>query len=385
MTLRFSLHTDVRAGEGIAAPEAAAWAADHGTAHASVVLDAGLRGNDEADRLVAALGDGREVDVVVNDVAEPDYDYLDDFRTRVRPDTGLVVAVGGGSTLDLAKATSVLLTNPKPALEYRGFDLIERPGPPVIAIPTTAGTGSEVTPNAVFTNKAEQRKLGINTALYLPKLALLDPRLVASAPRSVTVSAGMDALVHAVESFVAAGATPISRPLSREAFRLVMRWLPRAVDEPSDMEAHQQMQIGAFFAGSALMNAGAGPAGALSYPLGVRWQVPHGIAGGVFLAPVAQRNVAQGALIYGELADLLPDPPRDGSPQERAQAVADAIEELSVRIGVPRRLSEWGIGPADVDLITEETFGLAGALKMNPIVITDEWLRSLLGEMTAAS
>ncbi len=380
---KFGLTTDVRAGEG-AALIARDHARDTGAKRVTVILDAGVRENSAAVELIDALREVAEVLVLENAIAEPSYDDLDEFRTQLDAGSDLFVGIGGGSTLDLAKAMSVLVVNPKPAIEYRGFDLIETPGPPLIAIPTTAGTGSEVTPNAVFTDKSEGRKFGINTTLYLPVLALLDPRMIMSAPRSVTVSAGMDALVHSVESFVARAGTPLSQSLSREGFRRVMRALPLAVEQPNDAANALDLQVGAFLAGSALMNAGAGPAGALSYPLGARFGVPHGIAGGFFLAPVALRNVAEGAEAYAGLADLLPEPPPPGAPAlERSRAVAEAIAALARRLDVPVSLDAFDIGRGDIPMIVEQTFLLQGALDMNPVPVGSDYLTELLEEVAA--
>lgn len=373
----FALRTNVRAGAGVAL-EAATFARDRHVRRVAVVLDAGLRSNEHAAALVDDLRDVADTDVLESDAVEPDYDYLDAFRTRVDPRVDLVVAVGGGSTLDLAKAISVLVRNPKPAIEYRGFDLITEPGIPVVALPTTAGTGSEVTPNAVFTDTRENRKGGINTDLYVPVLALLDPLLTFSCPRSATVSAGMDALVHAVESFVAAGATPFTRPLSREAFRLVIQNLPRVVEAPADLDARLAMQIGAFFAGVALFNSGAGPAGALSYPIGVNYKVPHGMAGAIFLGPVARWNVRQGSEAYAGLADVLPEPVAANDPLERSRAVADAIQALARRVGVPS-LAEYGVTRSAVPALVDQAFrSLGAAFAQNPVEVTHEGLHELM-------
>jgi alcohol dehydrogenase class IV len=365
--ISFRLQTDLHAG-----PEASSLAVDYARSRdcrrVAVVLDAGLRDNERATGLLDELGAAVDfVQVLESDAVEPDYDYLDAFRTRAAPDLDLMIGIGGGSTLDLAKAVSVLVTNPRPAIEYRGFDLVELPGVPLLAVPTTAGTGSEVTPNAVFTDRKERRKLGINTALYLPKLALLDPLLLLSCPRSVTVSAGLDALVHSVESYVASGATPLSRTYSREAFRLIGAHLVQTVERPADVEPRLQMQLAAFYAGAALMNSGAGPAGALSYPLGVLHSVPHGLAGGFFLAPVAEWNLGRGTAAYAGL-----------SPGEDAAGIVRTIREICAALDVPTSLSAFGVGRDDVPVLVEQTFLLEGALLQNPVPVTREDLHALL-------
>lgn len=365
--IRFRIHTDLRAGAGASAA-AAEFAHEQGYRRLGLILDAGLRESARARALLAELQAVSEsVQVLESDTVEPDYDYLDEFRTRLDPDLDLIVGVGGGSTLDLTKAISVLVTNPKPAIAYRGMDLIERPGIPVVAVPTTAGTGSEVTPNAVFTDRKEKRKLGINTSLYLPRLALLDPLLAASCPPGPTISAGLDALVHAVESYVAAAATPVSQTYSREAFRLIAAHFADTLRDPDDLDARLQMQLAAFYAGAALMNSGAGPAGALSYPLGVHFSVPHGLAGGFFLAPVAEWNLARGADRYAGLV-----------PGADAAETVRAIRSIVTAVDTPDSLSAFGVAAADLPLLVEQTFLLEGALLQNPVPVTRGDLDGLL-------
>jgi alcohol dehydrogenase class IV len=256
MDFSFWLKTDARFGPGVAStlPE---FAGRRDCKRVAVILDAGVRTNAHVQKVLGGLRAAvEEVRVVESDAVEPTYDYLDEFRQSFDANLDLIVGIGGGSILDLTKAISVLVTNAEPAISYRGFDLIKNPGIPVVAVPTTAGTGSEITPNAVFTDAKEKRKLGINTELYVPILALLDPYMTVSCPKPVTVSSGMDALVHAVESFVARGSTPVSRMYSREAFKLVLPNLPIVIEEPENLEARSAMQLGSVLsAGRAVQGA----------------------------------------------------------------------------------------------------------------------------------
>lgn len=370
------LKTDTRIGVGVA-DSLVTYAEAKSCDRVALILDSGPKANPHVQRLLTSLEAAvDQLQVVETNEIEPTYAYLEEFRGHFDPDLDLLVGIGGGSTLDLTKAVSVLVTNPEPAIAYRGFDLVKTPGIPVVAIPTTAGTGSEVTPNAVFTDSEEQRKLGINSELYVPVLALLDPNFVASCPRSVVASSGMDALVHSVESFASKGATPASRVFSREAFRLVLRNLPVVLERPDDLEAWGAMQFGAYLGGAGLMNGGGGLTGALSYPLGVHFKVPHGVAGGIFLALVSRQNVASGASVYGGLADLLVEQaPRDET--GRALAVCDALDEITVSAGMPR-LSDLGVSKQDLDALAEETFQLSGAIEQNPVALTTADVRGIL-------
>lgn len=347
-----------------------------------VVVDVGLRGNPRANQFLESLREVLpNVSVYENQVSEPDYDYLERFRTGFNGEIDVIIGMGGGSTLDLAKAVSVLVTNPGPAIKYRGFNLIKRSGVPMIAIPTTAGTGSEVTPYAVFTDQAERRKFGINSPLFIPRLAVLDPLMTVSCPDSVTASSGMDALVHAVEGFVARRSNPVSQLYSREAFRILMGNLPVVLTRPNDLDTRLALQIAALYAGIGLMNSGAGLTGALSYPLGVNFRVPHGLAGGFFLARISRWNVERGVLEYGDLYDLLPDAGSEAAAEARALRVCDALERLSAALQVPRKLRHFGVTPEDVPTLVEQTFLLAPAIDQNRAPVMAGDVRALLSEM----
>lgn len=381
----FRLETNVRFGVGVVR-ELPDYLLNRGARKIAVIVDAGAEKNPAAQSLLALIRESfPDAQVEQSDAVEPDYDYLDVFKARFTASLDAVVGIGGGSILDLAKAISVLVTNPGPAISYRGFDLVKNPGRPLIAIPTTAGTGSEVTPNAVFTDRAEMRKFGINTWEYVPELTYLDPEMTASCPRSVTISSGIDALVHTVESYVARGATPLSRVFAVQACPLILTSLAEVLDHPADLELRGRMQLGAFLAGCSLFNGGAGPAGALSYPLGVHYKVPHGIAGGVFLARVARGNVARGSTVYGELYDTLPDrDPSLTSLADKASAFCDRLDALCSRLQIPQSLTPFGVRRADVEIMTEQTMLLKGALDMNPAPFGKEEVRQLLLDMTEA-
>jgi alcohol dehydrogenase len=324
--------------------------------------------------------------IVTRGSEEPDYDYLDsvtDQAHSMAPD--LVVGIGGGSTLDLAKAVAVLLTNPGKGLDYRGFDKAECPGVPLMAIPTTAGTASEVTVNAVFTDKAEKRKLGINGKSIESTWAVLDPHFTRSAPFSVAVSSGVDAMVHVLESFVTSNApvtnysftqrqnsNPVTKSFAREAFSLLYHNLPALVEDPGNMSRLLNIQLGAYYAGISLFNTGSGIAGAMSYPLGVHYKVPHGIGGGMFALPVVQYNVANGFYDYQFLYDLIEDADLSLDPKAKCDHFLQLMEELFGSLKVPKSLSSFGIEADCYEHVLEIMQGLQGAFDQNPVSLKVE-------------
>ena len=347
-----------------------------GWRHIALLVDEGVAGHSpyfqEIRSLIAAAVDGM-TELRLRGNEEPSYDYLDELAGTLRalPALDGVIAIGGGSTLDIAKALACLRTNPGPALEYRGFDKVAAPPVPTICIPSTAGTGSEVTINAVFTDTKERRKLGINGRYLNATYAVLDAEWTMSCPRSVAVSSGMDALVHTLESFMTGNANVLTRALNRESFRLLYENLPALVDAPDDRTSRQHLLLGAYLAGAALFNSGSGIAGALSYPIGVHYKVPHGIGGGIFIASVVDFNVDRGWHDYAELLDMV-EPHPEWPAEQKAKRFAQLIRALADKLGVPRTLNAWGITRGNLDEVANLVLPLQAAFNQNPIPFSAE-------------
>lgn len=304
---------------------------------------------------------------------EPDYDYLDTQVARLRaldrPD--VLIGIGGGSCLDITKAVAVLLTNPGYGIEYRGFDKVMVAGVPTILIPTTAGTGSEATINAVFIDKKEKRKLGINGRFLNATYAILDAEWTLSCPFFFAVSAGIDALTHTLESFICKKANSVTRMFSKEAFRCLYTALPFLVDDPSNRLMRQQLLIGSYFAGAALFNSGSGIAGAFSYPIGVHFKVPHGIGGGVFLASVTEYNVGKGYYGYAQLFDLV-ETDAGLSAEAKSKEFAKKIGALTAKLTVPVFLNQWGVTRKNIDDVASLLKPLQAAFDQNPVYFSSD-------------
>lgn len=360
MTETIRLRSNTLAGVG-AARELPAYV----TGRIGLVVDGAVAAQPFFGRLREAWADaGLEAALVVEarSGAEPDYDYLDDVARRFRADpVDMVIAVGGGSTMDLGKGVAILLRNPGPGIDYRGVDLVREPGVPCVCLPTTAGSGSEATATASFVDLSSQTKLGINGRHVSCELAVLDGELLAGCPTSVTIGSGLDALVHAIEAVTANGWTRVSRLLGAEAVRLLFASLPRAVAAPDDPAVRQETLLGAHLAGIAMQNASGGPASGASYPLGTHYGVPHGYAGGVLLPHVVRLNVEAG---YGDGYDLL----ARAVGAEGAQGFAGALLDLYGALGAPLELSRFGITRADVPPLAELTVTQRAAnLELNPV------------------
>jgi alcohol dehydrogenase class IV len=295
-----------------------------------------------------------------------------------------LVGVGGGSALDTAKAIAALLTNDGDVLEYlevvgRGRPLANGPVP-CVAVPTTAGTGSEVTRNAVIGVPEQRVKVSLRSPLMLPRLAIVDPELTLGLPAPVTISTGLDALTQLIEPYVSCRATPITDVLCLRGIQLAPRVLLRAVETPSDLTAREQMCLASLWGGMALANAGLGAVHGIAGPIGGMFDAPHGAVCAALLPHVMRVNVQALAARapghpalerYDQIAALL-----TGSPDARAIDATTWIEGLVRRLGVPR-LRTYGVTAADLADIAARS-GQASSMKGNPVRLTPDELGSIL-------
>jgi len=316
---------------------------------------------------------------------EPDYDSLDEIKVKFLDNkkeslVDCFVGIGGGSVIDFAKGLATLATNAGPARKYKGFPSDLNLPLPTIAVPTTAGTGSEVTYNAVFIDKKENKKLGINSMHNFPVLAVLDPALTLSCPKSVTVSSGMDALVHTLESYAATQSNSFTKIFAREAFKLIFNNLSKVLDAPQDVNIRGNLLFGSYLAGVSLVNSGSGPTGALSYPLGTYFKVPHGIAGAVFLSHVIKHNIARG-YDYSELYDLVENADMSANTTMKNNLFSEKLFELCTSLGVPSTLNMFGVNKENIHILLKETEGLEKAFAQNPVSYSVDDGKELLKQL----
>ncbi len=283
-----------------------------------------------------------------------------------------VLGVGGGSAMDTAKAAAVLATNGGQAKDYQGMDKVARPGLPKGMVPTTAGTGSEVTFTAVFINEEEKKKGGINSPYLYPQMSVLDPELTVTLPAAPTAFTGMDALAHAVESYTSLAASPVSEIFSLEAIRLIGKSLRRAVEKGSDLEARGNMLLGSLLAGVGLANAGVTAVHSLSYPLGGRFRVPHGVGNGLLLPAVMEYNVFSRMDKFARIAEMMGEEIKGLSVREAAISAVESVKRLSRDIEFPQRLSDLGIPESALPIIAEEGLKVTRPLENNPRPVSRE-------------
>lgn len=311
---------------------------------------------------------------------EPTYDDLDIFMHHFRSlNIDALVAIGGGSILDLAKGIGILLRNPGKAIDYRGMDKVAKAGVPVICFPTTTGTGSEATHTASFIDSNSMTKLGINGKNVAPICGVLMPELTFSCPTAVTIYSGLDAMLHAVEAVTAKTSNMITAMIGSEAFALLYNNFTKVIKMPDDYTARAAMLLGSYYAGIAMMNAGGGPSSGISYPLGVHYKVSHGIAGGIFLPHVFEYNVLNGYEGYVGIYNRLHDADTSLSDKGKSIDFVKKMKGLYEAVKAPASLHSFGIKKSDINTITELTMEQRkGNLDLNPVPFGRDDVRAIL-------
>jgi alcohol dehydrogenase len=282
----------------------------------------------------------------------------------------LLVAVGGGSAMDTAKATAILASNPGKLRSYEGWEKFETAPIPLFAVPTTVGTASEVTPFLVITDKEAKFKFTIGSPLAAPRIAFLDPLLVLGLPGNVTASTGMDALTHAIESYTSLLSTPISEGLALHAIRLLAANIRAAVANSQNVQAMTGMLVGANVAGLAFSNTRLGNVHAMAHPLGAFWHIPHGVANALMLPHVMEFNALACPVKMIEVAQAMGEPvatfaSAGTTEYELGLRAAAAVRKLESDIGIPSRLRDLGVESKSIPDMAQDAMKSAN-IAINP-------------------
>jgi alcohol dehydrogenase class IV len=277
-----------------------------------------------------------------------------------------VIAVGGGSSMDVAKVVAVLLGGKQALAQLYGVGNAQGPRLPLILVPTTAGTGSEVTPVAVITT-GETTKAGVSSAVLLPDVAVLDADLTLGLPPAVTAMTGVDAMVHAIEAYTSRHRkNPISDNLAREALRLLSCNIRTAVHDGKNLEARENMLLGACFAGQAFANAPVAAVHALAYPLGGHYHIPHGLSNSLVLPSVLEFNASSACELYAELAEIVVGAPLKGSAEAKTAAMIQALRDLIDELALPATLQAAGVDEDKLEMLAEDAMLQQRLLVNNP-------------------
>ena len=282
----------------------------------------------------------------------------------------LIIGIGGGSAIDIAKISAILATNEGSLNDYFGIDLIPNPGIKTIIIPTTAGTGSEVTPIVILSDDVEKLKKGVVSPYLFPTLSILDPELTVGLPAKVTAATGMDALIHAIEAFTSKNSYRFTDMLAREAIVLIVENIRTAFANGTDLDARTKLLEGSLLAGMAFANAGVTAVHAFAYPIGAEFHIPHGVANSIMLVPVMEFNMIGNLKKFAQLADLLGEKTDGLNTREKAQAAVNALRILTEDLEIPRHLSEFNVKEEDVPMLAEGVMKVTRLLANNPRAMT---------------
>ncbi|MBQ9979661.1 MAG: iron-containing alcohol dehydrogenase [Oscillospiraceae bacterium] len=340
---------------------------------AFVIYDKGMKDFGIADPIIENL-DMANIEAVCFDGVLPDPpDEMVEAAAGIARNSGcdVIVAIGGGSSMDTAKGVNVLINNPPPIKQYFGVQKNLRPGLPMVFVPTTSGTGSETTNMCVISCVSEGKKDSVVSPVCVGTLAFLDPELTMGLPPKPTAMTGIDAFAHAVESITGAQANPLSDALARDAIRTINKWLPRAVDNGKDQVAREKMMEASFFAGMAFTNALVHLGHSIGHSIGATFHVPHGLACAFCLPEVIEytaRTESEKVVMICEAMGVTV--PENATWQEIGALAKDTIRAFIKRIGLPN-MEESGIP-------------LEALLKIAPMVTADTGFALIPYRITAA-
>jgi len=338
-----------------------------------VVTDPGIREAGLVDGVLASLRDaGLEVDIYDGVQADPAESIVVEAVERARhAGADGILGIGGGSSLDVAKLVAVLARSDRPLGALYGIDNVTGGRLPLVLVPTTAGTGSEVTPISIITTGVGEKK-GVVSPVLLPDAAVLDAELTVGLPVHVTAATGVDAMVHAIEAYTSVRLkNPLSDLFAREALALLSGNIRTVCTDGSDVGARQQMLLGSTYAGIAFATAPVAAVHALAYPVGALFHVPHGLSNSLVLPHVLKFNAGVAQRLYAELADIVVPEVR-GDVRSRVDAFIAYFESLPEALGLPTTLSRVGIAAGDLPKLASDAMLQTRLLVNNPREVTHD-------------
>jgi alcohol dehydrogenase class IV len=332
-----------------------------------VVSDPGVAAAGILDQVLAQLvAAGRRPEVTTEVEANPSIETVERESARYRATTSQwILAVGGGSAMDVGKAVALLVTHPGPLTAYEGVGKVPGPVAPLVCVPTTAGTGSEVTVFAVITDRQRPFKMPVGSTHLLPRVAICDPALTLSMPQPLTAATGMDALTHAIECYTNTVYHPLSKTLAMEAIRLIGRALRRAYANGRDLEARTDMLLASTMAAMAFTRTRLGNVHAMSHPVGAHFNVPHGVANALLLPYVMDWNLPGCLDTFPAVAAALGEPTDGLGPRAAAMMAVDVVRQLSRDLGIPERLRDVGVARDALPAMTRDAMQ-SGNVLVNP-------------------
>lgn len=268
----------------------------------------------------------------------------------------VIVAIGGGSAMDTAKGIGIVANNPEfgDIVSLEGCAPTKHKSVPIVALPTTAGTAAETTINYVIIDEDKQKKMVCVDPNDIPAVAIIDAELMYSLPKGLTAATGMDALTHAIEGYITKGAWEMSDMFELEAIRIISKYLPVAVEEPTNANARNGMAVAQYIAGMAFSNVGLGLVHGMAHPMGSLFDVPHGVANALLLPTIMEFNMPACLNKYPEIAKAMGVDVSGMTKEQASQAACDAVKDLAIKVGIPQHLSELGITAEDIPALAQQ-------------------------------
>lgn len=344
-----------------------------------ILTDRGVYDSGLTQQLESNLeSEGLEV-VIYNKVeSEPTVQSIEDCFREIKEDPiDLVIGLGGGSSMDTAKVIAVKFTNEDSVKDFIGTNNIKKPGLPTILVPTTAGTGAEVTPISIVTLKRKNRKAGIISSHLFADLAVVDPLMTLSLPPGLTASTGIDALTHALESYISVNSNRLSDIFALKAIELILKNLKVAFKKGDNIKAREAMMLGSTFGGIALSIAGTAAVHALAYPLGGKFGIPHGIANSILLPHVMKYNKDEIIEELAQVAQVMELDTEGADQKELAQYTLDFVNQLTKALGIPTKLGEFGVSANDLNELSELALKVKRLLQNNPKPLGKENIKAI--------
>lgn len=345
-----------------------------------------LQKSGAVEKVVASLDQaGVSVDVTTDVEPEPTLSNIENVyqATLNVTDYDVLIGLGGGSILDTTKLLSVMKNNDMSLEEMLGTDQVKQPGIPTVLIPTTSGTGAEVTPNAIVTLPEKELKIGVVSSYLLPNLVLIDAALTTGLPKPITAATGMDAFTHALESYISNKANPISDMFALEAIRLISANIETAYFDGENIEARERMLIGSMYGGMALTAAGTAAVHAMAYPLGGKYKIAHGVANSMLLPHVTQFNMDAIETRLATVAEPMGIKKENQNEKELAQAVVDRIIELTKILEIPQDLSAYGVQDSAIESMAVAALDVKRLMDNNPKQLTKEDVKAIYSKLLA--
>lgn len=343
-----------------------------------VLIDKSVIALAEIQKMFHDLGD-KLAGIVDDAPVEPSSHSIGSIYEKVREfKCDLLIAIGGGSVMDMTKVIANAMTNKEFAKAgFMNGELIVNKPIPTIMIPTTSGTGAEATPNAIFLVPEQNLKVGVVANSFVASYVILDAALTAGLPPKLTASTGIDALCHAIESYISTLSNPISRAFSLKAVNLIASSIETAYHDGTNLQARENMLLGSFFAGLCLSSSSTVAVHALSYPLGGKYHIPHGVANAILLPWVLKSNLSECREAYSDLAKEMIGAGQLDDTDDIPEVFVEYIFQLCKNLEIPEKLTEFGLKKEDLDYLVDNAIAVERLLSKNPKKLSRGEIRAI--------